>query len=433
MRQRGFRGFTLVELLVVIFIIGILIALLLPAVQSAREAARKSAMRYALEESAVVQPTVTAPVSEQAAKSVPPAKIVALQAEVMLTPRLSVGTAMPVSIYEARFQGKLEARSPGKTESECSISLPLPPETISLADLEITLNGKPCEEIDFSTGQLRCRATLNDTPQPLEVTYSAVGRGVFRLDIPPGGVEDKLSLTIRTTGSDVRLMELSLQPTQARSSGSGAEYTWEYNRLLFGRAIQLDVLGIAPIDRLGELRWLGPLSIVYFGLVAGLMALVANKPAFDRWMLLLTLGLFAGCYPLMYYAQEYLPLGYAVVLSAAVPILVITIRTIFLAGWGLAIGVMLSAAVVMAATIACAIWSKYQGVVITAETLGLFAMAMILGPKVPRKTLLPRAPARRFEEQFASAPAEPAPTVGKDKSAEAPGTPPSGGAPEGHP
>lgn len=36
------RGFTLVELLVVIIIIGILVALLLPAVQSAREAARQS-------------------------------------------------------------------------------------------------------------------------------------------------------------------------------------------------------------------------------------------------------------------------------------------------------------------------------------------------------------------------------------------------------
>src|SRR3981081_2309381 len=42
MRERRRRGFTLIELVVVIAIIAVLIALLLPAVQAAREAARRS-------------------------------------------------------------------------------------------------------------------------------------------------------------------------------------------------------------------------------------------------------------------------------------------------------------------------------------------------------------------------------------------------------
>ena len=54
-----------------------------------------------------------------------------------------------------------------------------------------------------------------------------------------------------------------------------------------------DVLGIAPIDRLGELTWLGPLSVLVFGLMVGLVVRAASVPRFDLWMLLLTVGTFA--------------------------------------------------------------------------------------------------------------------------------------------
>src|SRR5438552_19207445 len=86
-------------------------------------------------------------------------------------------------------------------------------------------------------------------------------------------------------------------------------YTWDYKHLLFGRPIALDVLGIAPIDRLGELTWLGPGSVVIFGLLVGLIARAFRIQNIDRWMLLLIIGAFTGAYPLMYFAQEFISLN----------------------------------------------------------------------------------------------------------------------------
>jgi len=378
------RAFTVVELLVVVIILAVLIAALLPAVQSARQAARKSAL-YSRSESLDEYALNKAAAGDKSAAPtpLPQARVRAFTAEVTLTPRLSVGTAAPESIYEAHFVGKIQAERPSEQAGECEIALPLPPQIISLADLSIKAAQQPSEKVTLSEGKLLWHGALPAEPTAIDITYTAVGKGLYELAVAPGGIHDQYQVSLIANGSDVRLLELSLQPTSLERAGGSSTYRWNYERLLFGRPVRVDVLGIAPIDRLGELTWLGPISVVIFGILVGLVVQAFSVARFDLWMLLLTVGTFAGAYPLMYFAQEYISLGPAVFISAGIAIAIIGVRAVTLMGvWRGLAGVVLPGMVIMSVTLAAAIWTSLQGILLTALALGFFIAAMMLLPKI---------------------------------------------------
>src|SRR6266480_4476363 len=154
MARRRNAAFTLTELLVAIVILTVLISLLLPTLSRVRS--RAAAAKMAADEQrnqqrmvAEQRPFITTPPH---GPDRPLAVVKSFAADIVLTPRLSVGTLDRESIYEAKFTAKIQAAGASAGESE--IQLPLPPQIISLADLTVLVNGQVSESVTLRDDKL---------------------------------------------------------------------------------------------------------------------------------------------------------------------------------------------------------------------------------------------------------------------------------------
>src|SRR5262249_56174134 len=114
---------------------------------------------------------------------------------------------------EATLTGEIRATRRVGDGRDCERELLLPPKTTSLADLSIKPGNTSSEQVALRDGKLVWRGPLTANPTELAVTYTAVGKGLYELSVPPGGILDQFRIDVRANESDVRLLELSLQPT----------------------------------------------------------------------------------------------------------------------------------------------------------------------------------------------------------------------------
>jgi len=388
--RRGMKRLVGVVIAVLVFVA--LTAVLMPSLQKSRELARRTLLKEEAYRGIATLPPEGVVADKDAERLLPRARVKSFKAKIDLTPKISIGTDPPESIYEAKVAATIQATNPDGAARECELPLPLPPALISLADLDIKVNGEPSDSVHVDGKHLIWRGRLDESkPATIEVGYCAVGKGIYTLDTPPGSIIDTYEVTVVANKSDIRMMELSLQPQPPQRDVGKTTYVWKYAKLMFGRAIAIDILGIAPVDRLGGLVWLGPISVLVFGALVALVGLASLPEKFDVWTTLLVVGVFAAAYPLMYFAQDFVSLPVSIGSAAAIVIVIIGLRALTLGLRGSALGILAIAAGVLAIAVAATIYANMQGVLLTLEAVGALAVIMILLPKA-RKAFAHEAP-----------------------------------------
>src|SRR6185295_20386001 len=96
-------------------------------------------------------------------------------------------------------------------------------------------------------------------------------------------------------------------------------------------------------------------------------------------------------YPLMYFAQEFISLGSAIIISAAIVVLIIAVRSVTMMSLPVSLfGVIIPAAVILSVTLLAAIQTRLQGILITSVGIALFVVAMLLMPRLRLELPKPR-------------------------------------------
>ena len=162
--------------------------------------------------------------------------------------------------------------------------MPLPPQIISLADLEVSVNSQPSESVEIRGNKLVWFGILPTTPTPMTVKYLAVGKGSFNCKAKQS-VLDTFHIDLTAVGSDVRMLELSLQPTKYVPGNGKTIYTWITSICSWaGRSLWM-YWELRRLIASANSRGWGSASVVIYGIILGLVAHAFGIRKFDRWML----------------------------------------------------------------------------------------------------------------------------------------------------
>ncbi len=264
------KGFTLIELMIVVVIIAIISGIFIPKFLSMIDRDKKVRMEKSIPEKQGEQLPLK---GGEAGITLPQGAPPVIEAAQMNMALRSTSHRIGMEVYtryEVQCQGRLVFRRATQDKNPVLLVIPLPEGRAEARDVRLTLtrasdstSWEP-DNLVYHGQRLYWNGDIPDGAQLIaEVNFVALGREQFEYRLPPARQLRSLEIVVELTGvGSQKIPDHALQPTEV----SAQRLSWTFNNLVTDRAIILEIPGaLSPLGRVALLVRLVAIAVLLFG------------------------------------------------------------------------------------------------------------------------------------------------------------------------